>query len=202
MNKSVSRCVYSFQNVMNTVSSFPFAAVMASSSQQQQVSAPVMLTPQQAEFLTRRVEPLSQKYAQIKYDISVLQKEQKVVAKELQDTLKALQKTHVRNIAADVQVVELDSANNRAHVVRKRKGFSMTQVVTQKKVTFNRDYVVEVLKEYCMLRQIPLDVMDLASYLWEAKNRTIAKTTEAFKLKEDNSCVLQPSQIMDLQPHP
>ncbi len=175
---------------------------MASSSQQQQVSAPVMLTPQQAEFLTRRVEPLSQKYAQIKYDISVLQKEQKVVAKELQDTLKALQKTHVRNIAADVQVLEVDRVNNRAHVVRKRKGFSMTQVVTQKKVTFNRDYVVEVLKEYCMLRQIPLDVMDLASYLWEAKNRTVAKTTEAFKLKEDNSCVLQPSEVMDLQPHP
>lgn len=164
---------------------------------QQQVAVQA-LTPQEIEYLTGRVEPLSQRFAQIDCDIKVLNKEKKAVAKELKNTLNALQKTHVRNIATDVQVVEIDSANNHAHVVRKRKGFTMTQVITKKKVTFNKEYIVEVLKEYCMLRQTPLNVLDLANYLWESKGRTIAKTTDSFKLKEDAAGSMHQGQIMDL----
>lgn len=167
-------------------------------AQQQQLVAPV-LTPEQIYQLTQQVGPLTQRYACINCDMKVLAKEQKAVKKQLDDIFSLLQKSHIRNIEADVQVIEEDTVNQRAHVVRKRKGFSMTQVVSHKKVSFNKEYVAEVLKEYCNLRQLPLNIPDLTNFLWDAKNRTVAnKTNTSLRLKEDATCSLQPGQVMDL----
>lgn len=145
------------------------------------------------------VQRLTAAFARIKADMKVLNSEKDVVQKQLNAYLTAAGKTFVRNIQSDVQVVEKDEQNNVMHVVRKRKCYSLTRKITQKKVQFNKAYLTEVLKEWCMMRQIPLNVVDLCNFIWDAKQRTIDKVSDSLDLKEDASGGLDNNEILDLR---